>query len=74
MSIPTARAVKIGVVTALLGAALIGATTTALNTIVPRAEYDLHVQDALTRDKQQMDLLLDILCSNTIRPEDRRCR
>ena len=88
MTTPQRRAVITGLLTLVIGAAVVGVGDMARSSVVFRAELDARLaardvrnvpRDAaistLDREMKELkDLTLDILCSEAIRPTDRRCR
>ena len=63
-----------GVLTAVAVALILWLANVGWSSIVPRSEYDLHVQRDSLWKAEQRAMTLDVLCSRTIDPDNRRCR
>lgn len=74
MTPQTKKTFQLSVLTALAVALVLFLATEAREAVVPRSEYDLHVQSDSSWKVEQRMMTLDILCSEAIRPTDRRCR
>jgi len=63
-----------GVAVTLVGLFLAWLVTTGWASKVDRGEYDLHIQRDSLWKAEQRAMTLDVLCSPTIDPDNRRCR
>ena len=68
MTAPQKRAVVTGVVTLLIGTAVLAAA----NNVILRPEFDLHAQQMKSEINDVRGIALDILCAD--HPTHRRCR
>lgn len=66
------RKLVIGLVTLLLGSALLSGFSAVQNAVVWRSEYDVHLMADSVWKREQRELSLEVLCE--VKPSSRKCR
>jgi hypothetical protein len=72
VTVASRRQIAIGVLTAVIGALLLGAVSFTREQVIFRPEFDAHVQSDTAWKREQREMTLDILCGQ--QPANRRCR